>query len=166
VNSGSLDRFPTKYSVRRRIYYCLWGSRVADTVSKRRRSWLMGRVKSKNTTPERLVRSFLHRNGFRFRLHARTLPGKPDVVLARHRTVVFVNGCFWHGHAGCKRATMPTTRPAFWRQKIEATIARDKRMRRELLKLGWKVITVWGCQAVRPECLERDLALLLHSGSN
>src|SRR5579864_1367485 len=119
---------------------------MTDTVSPEQRSRLMSRVRGKDTKPERAVRSYLHRLGFRFRLHAATLPGKPDIVLPRHRTVVFVNGCFWHGHARCKRSTLPTTRPEFWAKKISLNMRRDRSTRRRLLRSGWKVIIVWECQ--------------------
>jgi len=133
---------------------------VADVFSKAKRSWLMGRVRGKDTLPERRVRSFLHRHGFRFRLHASSLPGKPDVVMAKHRTVVFVNGCFFHGHRGCKRATTPATNRAFWTRKIERNKERDARAIRALRKAGWRVVTVWQCEVAKPGRLERVLETL------
>ena len=103
------------------------------------------------------MRSFLHRHGLRFRLHVARLPGKPDIVLPRYRTVVFVNGCFFHGHPGCKRATTPATNRAFWTRKIERNRARDADVRRALRKAGWRVITVWECQVREPARLRGGL---------
>lgn len=117
-----------------------------DRLSKERRSWNMSRIRGKNTTPEMLVRSLLHRMGCRFRLHVRDLPGKPDIVLPRYRTVIFVHGCFWHRHQGCKNCTTPTNRRAWWVEKLEANAARDLRHRRELRLLGWQVEVVWECE--------------------
>src|SRR5260370_11266358 len=103
----------------------------------------MSRVRSKATVPERVVRSFLHRRGFRFSLNRRALPGTPDIVLARHRTVVFVHSCFFHGHRRCKRATLPATNRAFWTRKIEANRRRDRAAARALRRAGWRVVVVW-----------------------
>jgi DNA mismatch endonuclease (patch repair protein) len=128
-----------------------------DTLSVDQRSLLMSRIRGKDTAPELAVRSLLHRMGFRFRLHRRDLPGTPDIVLPRHATVVFVHGCFWHRHAGCKGATTPKTRRAFWRAKFEANVERDRRNRRDLRKLGWKVLTVWECQIRKTDRLESSL---------
>src|SRR5450631_68630 len=106
----------------------------------------MGRIRGRNTNPELIVRSLLHSLGFRFRLHSRTLPGRPDIVLARHQTVVLVHGCFWHRHPGCRYCYVPKTRKAFWQTKFDSNIDRDKRTKRELVRLGWTVVTVWECQ--------------------
>ncbi|WP_432736433.1 very short patch repair endonuclease [Maridesulfovibrio sp. FT414] len=119
---------------------------MADTISPERRSWNMSRIKGKNTRPELLLRSLLHTEGFRFRLHDPKLPGKPDIVLKKHKAVIFVNGCYWHRHAGCAKTTTPKTRTLFWLNKFAETVARDKRKYRELEELGWKVIIVWECQ--------------------
>lgn len=105
----------------------------------------MSGIRGKNTMPERTVRSFLHRSGLRFRLHAR-LPGKPDVVLPKYRTAVFVHGCFWHRHRGCRYATTPASNAAFWREKFEANVRRDAVVKRELRRAGWRVRVVWSCQ--------------------
>src|SRR5260370_14466037 len=113
-----------------------------DTVSEKQRSWNMSRIRSKNTAPELLVRSMLHRMGFRFRIHDRSLPGCPDIVLKKWKTVVFVNGCFWHRHENCKFAYTPKTRPAFWRKKFEGNVQRDSKRIRALEALGWRVKTV------------------------
>lgn len=105
----------------------------------------MSRIKGRDTKPELWLRSLLHKAGFRFRLHGPNLPGRPDIVLPKHRTVIFVNGCFWHRHEGCRFTTMPSTRPEFWQNKFEGTINRDRRNRGLLEEAGWKVVTVWEC---------------------
>lgn len=115
-----------------------------DNLAPSRRSWNMSRIKGSNTGPERIVRSILHRMGYRFRLHRKDLPGKPDITLARHKTIVFVHGCFWHRHKGCKDATMPKTRRNFWRNKLKGNTARDKLKQEVLHASGWRVI-VWEC---------------------
>lgn len=131
---------------------------MADTLSKERRSWNMSRITGSNTRPEITLRSMLHRAGFRFRLHDRRLPGKPDIVLRKYRTVVFVHGCFWHRHVGCRNATTPSTRTEFWMEKFTATVERDERKASELRSHGWKVITVWECDiAKQPEQVVSDI---------
>jgi len=117
-----------------------------DKLSPEHRSWNMRRIRSGNTKPEIAVRSLLHRLGFRFRLHRNDLPGKPDIVLPRYKAVVFVHGCFWHRHSGCKCATTPSTRPSFWKKKFRGNVQRDKRVCSELRKSGWNVIIVWQCE--------------------
>lgn len=107
----------------------------------------MRAIRGENTRPEKRVRSALHRLGYRFRLHATHLPGSPDVVLTRHRTVVFVHGCFWHQHARCPRATTPSTRVEFWNEKFRKNRLRDRRVVRALVRLGWRVIIVWECES-------------------
>lgn len=109
---------------------------------------MMSGIRGKDTKPERIVRSFLHRAGLRFRLHAK-LPGKPDLVLPKYHTVVFVHGCFWHRHAGCRYATTPSSNVAFWQGKFEANLRRDAKVSRQLRDLGWKVSVVWSCQLNR-----------------
>ena len=106
----------------------------------------MSRIKGKDTKPEMVVRRFLFANGFRYRLHDKRLPGKPDVVLAKYKTAIFVNGCFWHGHEGCKFFVMPKTRVRWWEEKIRITITKDKESIRELKLLGWYSIVVWECE--------------------
>lgn len=120
---------------------------MSDRLSRKQRSWNMSRIRGKNTAPEKLVRSALHRTGYRFRLHSKQLPGSPDVVLPKYRTVVFVHGCFWHHHGGCRFAYTPKSRRAFWNAKFKANGERDRRNVRELRRLGWKVVTVWECDA-------------------
>ncbi|MDD2237227.1 MAG: very short patch repair endonuclease [Kiritimatiellae bacterium] len=117
-----------------------------DHLTSKQRSWNMSRIRGADTKPEILVRSMLHRAGYRFRKNVKTLPGKPDIVLPKYRTVIFVHGCFWHRHKGCKRATTPSTNVEFWQKKFAANIANDKKHACELRKLGWKVITVWECE--------------------
>src|SRR5690554_4709711 len=118
---------------------------MADIVDSKTRSRMMSGIKGKHTRPELLVRSGLHRLGFRFRLHPRNLSGRPDLILPKYRVAIFVHGCFWHRHPGCKYATTPTTREDFWRAKFEANVERDRRKARELREAGWRVLTVWEC---------------------
>ena len=119
---------------------------MADVVDSKTRSRMMSGIRGKNTRPELLVRKFLHSQGFRFRLHSQKLPGKPDLVLPRYRSVVFVHGCFWHRHPGCARATTPQTNAEFWLTKLEKNVQRDLRNRKSLEAAGWKVFVVWECQ--------------------
>jgi DNA mismatch endonuclease (patch repair protein) len=130
-------------------------TRSRDKLTKARRSWNMSRIRGKDTTPEKVVRSLLRRLGFRFRVHRRDLPGRPDIVLVRQRVAIFVHGCFWHRHRGCKNCTTPTHRRAFWVSKLEGNAARDKVHQRALRKLGWRPIVVWECQTEKAEKLER-----------
>ena len=106
----------------------------------------MSRIRSKNTKPEVVVRKFLHAQGFRFRLHVKNLPGSPDIVLPKYRTVIFIHGCFWHGHEGCKKATLPKTRTEWWANKISRNIEHDQHSASALRELGWRVLVVWQCQ--------------------
>lgn len=129
-----------------------------DRLTKERRSWNMSRIRSRDTEPERIVRSILHRLGYRFRLHRRDLPGNPDIVLPRHRTVIFVHGCFWHRHSRCKFAYTPKSRTAFWRKKFADNITRDKRAMRGLRKDKWRVRIIWECQVHNREWLAAHLA--------
>jgi DNA mismatch endonuclease, patch repair protein len=118
---------------------------MVDSLHPAQRSVLMARVANKNTKPEMLVRRLLHTMGYRFRLHRADLPGTPDIVLARYRTVVFVHGCFWHGHRACKRAKRPSTNRVFWNSKIDSNIRRDQQNKKVLRKLGWQVLVLWEC---------------------
>lgn len=117
-----------------------------DVFSREKRSQIMSRVSGKNTKPEIVVRSLLHNLGYRFRLHRKDLPGKPDITLAKHKKVIFVHGCFWHGHGDCSRSKRPSTNEEFWREKLDKNIERDKATVNTLKKLGWKVLTVWTCE--------------------
>ena len=105
----------------------------------------MSKVKSKNTKPELQVRSWLHKRGFRFRLHRKDLPGIPDIILPKYKIAIFVHGCFWHQHPGCKKATIPRTNHKFWKQKLERNVERDNEHDDQLKRQGWKVITLWEC---------------------
>ena len=119
---------------------------MADTFTPEQRSAVMARVKNRNTTPEKLVRSLLHQRGYRFRLHRKDLPGSPDIVLPRYKSVIFVHGCFWHGHEGCRRGTRPTSNTEFWNVKIDRNIERDTLAIRHLEDTGWRSLTVWQCE--------------------
>ena len=116
-----------------------------DVVDRATRSRMMSGIRGRDTKPEKQVRSLLHRAGLRFRLHAK-LPGKPDLVFPKHRAVVFVHGCFWHRHAGCRYATTPSSNVEFWQTKFDANVARDRRVTRQLRKEGWRVFVVWSCR--------------------
>ena len=120
-----------------------------DRLSPERRSWLMSRIRGSNTKPEIEVRSMLHGMGYRFRLHRRDLPGTPDIVLPGRAAVVFVHGCFWHQHVGCKKATIPLQNADFWMRKLTANCQRDIRNREDLQKMGWNVLVIWECQRKR-----------------
>ena len=116
-----------------------------DVHSKETRSYNMSRIKGKNTKPEELVRKYLFSQGFRYRKNDKRLPGTPDIVLPKYKTVVFVNGCFWHGHEGCKYFVWPQNNADFWKAKINANIQRDQRKKEELERLGWRVLVIWEC---------------------
>ena len=116
---------------------------------------MMSSIRGRNTQPELLVRRYLHATGLRFRLHARSLPGRPDIVLPRYRVAVFVHGCFWHRHEGCRFTTTPATRAEFWQDKFRGNVARDRRDTLLLRSAGWRVFTVWECEAANEEVLDR-----------
>lgn len=134
-----------------------------DTMSPAARSRLMAAIRSKNTLPERLVRRMIHGMGYRFRINVAGLPGKPDIVLARHGKIVLVHGCFWHRHARCRQATTPKSRVAFWKAKFRRNVERDGETRRALRRLGWRVLVVWECELRKPEKLEGRLRKFLES---
>jgi DNA mismatch endonuclease (patch repair protein) len=117
-----------------------------DTLSKAKRSWNMGLIKSRNTKPEMIFRTLLFKAGYRYRLHDKNLIGKPDLVLKSYKTVIFVNGCFWHGHKNCKRGNIPKSNNLYWDKKLAGNIHRDKLKVRNLKKLGWNVFVVWECE--------------------
>jgi DNA mismatch endonuclease (patch repair protein) len=137
---------------------------MTDRFDRAKRSEIMSHIKGKDTRPERSVRSLLHRMGYRFRLHVGALPGKPDVVLPRHKKVIFVHGCFWHGHTNCKRAARPQSNTGFWNRKIESNIARDRRNRKALWLNGWDVLVVWQCQTKDLASLKERLAEFMGNG--
>lgn len=120
----------------------------------------MSRIKAKNTKPELLVRKFLHANGFRYSFHNKKLPGKPDIVLTKYKTIIFIHGCFWHGHKNCKYFVVPKTRTKFWLNKINSNKANDEKAMKALRKDKWKVITVWECR-LKPSKSEKTLSSLL-----
>lgn len=128
-----------------------------DRISEQRRSWNMSQIRNRDTRPERQVRSMLHQMGYRFRLHAKDLPGRPDVVLPKYRTVVLVHGCFWHRHEGCRFAYAPKSRVEFWRAKFRQNVRRDLEVCRLLEQDGWRVVTVWECELRTPDRLRERL---------
>lgn len=133
---------------------------MADVHNKKTRSYNMSRIRSANTKPELLVRKFLHANGFRYSLHKKTLPGKPDIVLPKYKTIIFIHGCFWHGHKNCKYFVVPKTRTKWWLKKIAANKANDEKAVKALKKDGWGVITVWECK-LKPDKAEKTLFSLI-----
>ena len=130
---------------------------MADNLSPQQRSCNMSRIRSRDTSPEILVRSLLHRIGFRFRKHASNLPGKPDIVLPRYKVAICVHGCFWHRHKGCKRCTTPKTNIEYWLPKLEGNQRRDKLRQMQLRKLGYKVLVIWECETKNEEALEKKI---------
>ena len=119
---------------------------MADNHSKEIRSYNMSRIRSKNTKPEILVRKFIYKHGYRYRLNVKNLPGKPDIVLSKYKTIVFVHGCFWHGHDSCKYFVMPKSNLSYWAAKIERNISRDLNNEIALKTAGWKIIVIWECE--------------------
>jgi DNA mismatch endonuclease (patch repair protein) len=134
---------------------------MADVHDKKTRSYNMSQIKGKNTKPEMLVRRFLHANGFRYRLHVKNLPGKPDIVLPKYKTVIFVHGCFWHGHKHCKYFVVPKTRLEWWLNKINGNIANDEKAAQLLKKDDWKILILWECD-LKPTESKHSLIRLLH----
>lgn len=137
---------------------------MVDVFPAEKRSWIMSRVKGRDTRPEKLVRTMVHRLGFRFRLHRRDLPGKPDIVFPRLHKAILVHGCFWHGHTRCARSRRPTSNKTFWNKKLDGNIARDKRDKAELRKKGWHVLVVWECEGRKPEKLSTKVERFLSDG--
>ncbi|GGH02682.1 very short patch repair endonuclease [Pedobacter zeae] len=135
---------------------------MADVHSKETRSYNMSRIKSKNTKPEIFVRKFLHTNGFRYRLHVKDLPGKPDIVLPKYKTVIFVNGCFWHGHDQCRYYVIPKTKTEWWLSKINGNKAKDIINVNSLKKAGWRVIVVWECE-LKPKTIKATLQTIVET---
>lgn len=134
---------------------------MVEKIDQETRSGIMRQVRDNNTKPEKAVRSLLHALGFRFWLHNSALPGKPDICLPKLKTAIFVHGCFWHRHKGCKRATTPVSNTPYWSKKFERNVARDAENARQLKKEGWKVVTVWECELKNSQKLSRRLAALL-----
>lgn len=132
---------------------------MADVHSKETRSYNMSHIRSKDTKPEMLVRKFLNENGFRFRLHVKDLPGNPDIVLPKYKTVIFVHGCFWHGHEGCKYYTIPETRKEWWISKINRNKEVDSKSRKVLELEGWKVLEIWGCELKKQRVVETHFSI-------
>lgn len=128
---------------------------MADVHDKATRSYNMSRIRNKDTKPEILVRKFLFANGFRYRLNDKKLPGKPDIVLPKYKTVIFVNGCFWHGHENCKYFKLPTTRTEWWKEKIEGNIKNDTIKHALLTETGYKVIVIWECEVKNKSIFDR-----------
>lgn len=140
-----------------------------DKLTPERRSHNMSRIRSRDTKPEKMVRSLLHRMGCRFRLHRKDLPGKPDIVLPKHHTVIFVHGCYWHRHPDCRFAYRPKSNIQFWENKFQENTARDARQIQQLTTLGWRALIVWECETrnleVLGERLRRELPIK-HLGDN
>ncbi|AOM80895.1 very short patch repair endonuclease [Pedobacter steynii] len=138
---------------------------MADVHSKEVRSYNMSKIKGKDTKPELLVRKFLHKHGLRYRLHVKDLPGKPDIVLPKYKTVIFVHGCFWHGHENCKYYVVPKTRTEWWEDKISGNIMKDKFVEEKLLSAGWKILKLWECE-LKPGFKDENLRLLKNKLQN
>ena len=126
-----------------------------DSLSKEQRSWNMSRIRNRDTKPELIVRSLLHKKGYRFRVHRKDLPGRPDIVLPRLKKIIFVHGCFWHRHDGCRYAYTPKSRVDFWQDKFKQNIKRDKEVQDALFQLGWQVYTIWECEIKNLDLLEK-----------
>ena len=137
---------------------------MVDRITKEHRSWNMSRIRSKDTSPELVVRSLLHLLGYRFRLHRKDLPGSPDIILPRYHVVIFLHGCFWHRHAQCPFAYSPKSRVAFWQKKFADNVQRDRNAIRELKKLGWNVVVIWECDTAQLSRLSAKLARKLIKG--
>ena len=138
---------------------------MADVHDKKTRSYNMSQIKATDTKPELLVRKFLHAQGFRYKLHDKTLPGKPDIVLPKYKTVIFIHGCFWHGHSNCKYYVVPKTRTDWWMNKINTNSSNDVKAIKDLKKDSWKIITVWECR-LKAGKKEKTLSQILQKLSN
>ena len=134
---------------------------LADRLSKKQRSILMSSVRTEHTGPELEVRSVAHRSGYRFTLHRKDLPGKPDIVFPRFKSVVFVHGCFWHRHKGCSKSSLPATRRDFWAAKLSRNVIRDTENRCQLRGAGWRVLVIWECQARERNVVAKKLKRFL-----
>jgi len=138
---------------------------MSDVHDRKTRSYNMSRIKGKDTKPEMMVRRFLFAHGFRYRLHDKKLPGKPDIVLKKYNTVIFVNGCFWHGHEGCRYFKIPSTKQQWWKKKIADTKKRDLKYQEDLIKDGWKIIVLWECELKKKQA-EATLNQLIETLTN
>ncbi|MEW6535545.1 MAG: DNA mismatch endonuclease Vsr [Candidatus Auribacterota bacterium] len=134
---------------------------MVDHLSSQKRSWNMSKIRSNNTRPEMIVRRLLHSLGFRFRLHRKDLPGKPDIVLPKFMTVIFIHGCFWHRHSGCARCTTPKSNLDYWEQKFQKNIQRDHDNQSALIKAGWNVLVIWECETKDTETLQKNIVSFL-----
>jgi len=134
-----------------------------DVFSQEKRSRIMSRVRGKNTKPEIIIRSLLHNMGYRFRLHRKDLPGKPDITLPKYKKIILVHGCFWHGHVGCSRSRRPSTNQKFWNKKLDKNIERDKLTVNTLNQLGWEVLIIWSCEVNDTDKLKAKLLSFLES---
>jgi DNA mismatch endonuclease (patch repair protein) len=139
---------------------------MTDRITKEHRSWNMSRIRSKDTKPEKAVRSMLHSMGYRFRLHVKELPGKPDIVLPKYNTIFFVHGCYWHRHPGCKYAYTPKTNVSFYEEKFKGNIQRHEKVTRQLEEEGWKVSVIWECETKNSEILRNKLLKILSMNNN
>ena len=128
-----------------------------DFITPEQRSWNMSRIRNRDTKPELIVRSLLHRKGYRFRLHRKDLPGKPDIVLPRFKKIIFVHGCFWHRHEECRYAYSPKSRVSFWQNKFSQNVKRDKEVKEALSQLGWQVHVIWECETKKAQLMERTI---------
>lgn len=135
---------------------------MTDTLSPRERSERMSRIKGKHSTPERKLRRLVHGMGFRYRLHAKDLPGKPDLVFRSRRAIIFMHGCFWHRHKDCRLARLPKTRLEFWENKLESNRLRDERNIFLLQELGWSTLVVWECELAEPDKVRRKVQRFLN----
>ena len=136
---------------------------MPDVFNPEERSRIMAKVRGENTSPERLVRSLIHKMGYRFRLNVKDLPGKPDIVLKKHKKVIFVHGCFWHQHEGCPNAARPSSNTEYWNKKLDRNMIRDRENVQKLAYLGWKVLVVWECEIKDREKLVERLKGFLTS---
>lgn len=134
---------------------------MTDVHSKETRSYNMSRIRSKDTKPELLVRKYLFSKGFRYRLHEKELPGKPDLVLKKYKTAIFIHGCFWHSHQNCKYAVMPKSNLEYWQNKISKNQSRDNLNENQLTELGWKIITIWECE-LKKSLFEKTMISVLN----
>lgn len=132
-----------------------------DTLTKKQRSWNMSRIKSRNTQPEKIVRKFISKRGIKYRLHVKKLPGKPDIAIDRKKKVIFINGCFWHQHKGCKRRAMPKTNIKYWLPKLKRNAEKQKQDIKQLEKKDWKAYIIWECEAKNKNRLIKKLRKIL-----